>query len=72
VQAKEWRNAELKRIVSHNLGNNVRAILECFELPMGFVKSFFLQMQPYFVAHLKLVWHSMLIMSFLVLGIFHN
>jgi len=29
-------------------------------------------MQPKFVSHLKLVWHPMLIMSLLVLGIFHN
>ena len=28
-----------------------------------------LQMQPHFVAHLEVVWHSMLIMSLLVLSI---
>ena len=62
-------NAKLKRIVSHNLGNCVRTISEWSELSMGFGKGFFLQMQPNFVDHLKLVWHTMLIMSLLVLGI---
>jgi hypothetical protein len=69
VQAKEWGNVELKSIVSHNLGNGVRTISEWSELLMGSGKAFFLQMQPNFVAHLKLVWHPMLIMSLLVLGI---
>ena len=36
---------------------------------MGLYKAFFLQMQPNFVAHLKLMWHPMLIMALLVLGI---
>ena len=69
MQAKEWGNAELKCIVSHSLGNGVRAISEWSEFPIGSDKAFLLQMQPDFVAHLKLVWHPMLIMSFLVLSI---
>jgi len=36
---------------------------------MGHCKMFFLQMQPNFVAHLKLMWHVMLIMVLLVLDI---
>jgi len=50
VHAKEWGNAKLKRIVSHNLGNGVRPISEYSELSMGVGKTFFLQMQPNFVA----------------------
>ena len=69
VQAKEWGNAELKCIVSHNLSNGVRTILEWSQFPVGSSKAFLLQMQPDFIAYLKLVWHPMLIMSLLVLGI---
>ena len=36
---------------------------------MGSSKALFLQMQPNFVSHLKIMWHPMSIMSFLVLGI---
>ena len=36
---------------------------------MGSCKAFFLQVQPNFVAHLKLMWNSMLIMALLVLVI---
>jgi hypothetical protein len=38
---------------------------------MASCKEFFLQVQPNFVAHLKLMWHPMLIMAFLVLVIGH-
>lgn len=69
VHAKEWGNSELKCIVSHSLGNGVSTISKWFEFPIGFDKAFLLQMQPNFVAHLKLVWHLMLIISLLVLGI---
>ena len=65
-------DAEIKCIVSHNLGNGVRTISEWFEFPIGFGKAFLLQMQLDFVAHLKFVWHAMLIMLLLVLFIFHN
>jgi len=56
VQAKEWRNVVLQSIVSHSLGNVVRTMSEWSKLLMGSCKAFFLQMQPDFVAHLKLVW----------------
>ena len=36
---------------------------------MGSCKVFFLQVQPNFVAHLKLMWHLTLIIAFLVLVI---
>jgi hypothetical protein len=39
------------------------------KLPMGHYKAFFLQVQPNFISHLKLVWHLMLIMALIVLGI---
>lgn len=68
MQAKEWGNVELKMIVYHDLGNDVRPISVWSKLPMDSSKVFFLHMKPNFVAHLKLVWHLMLIMSLLVLG----
>ena len=69
MQAKERRNVELKRIIPHDLGDSVWPITEWVKLPMGSCKSFFLQVQPNIVAHLKLMWHPMLIMALLVLGI---
>ena len=36
---------------------------------MGSSEALLLQMLPHFVTHLEVVWHSMLIMSFLVLSI---
>ena len=69
MQAKEWQNVELKCNVSHSLGNGVRTISEWSEFPIGVGKAFLLQMKLNFVAHLKIVWHPMLIMSLLVLGI---
>ena len=57
VQAKEWRNAVLQSIVSRSLGTDVRTMLEWSEFLMGSGKAFSLQMQPNFVAHLKLVWY---------------
>jgi hypothetical protein len=69
MQTKEGGNVELKSIVTHNLGDGVRPITEWEKLLMGPCKAFFLQMQPNFVAHLKLMWHPMLIMALLVLGI---
>jgi hypothetical protein len=69
VQAKERRNAEFKRIITHNLGDGVRSITDWVKLPMGPYKEFFLQVQSNFVSHLKLMWHPVLIMALLVLGI---
>ena len=69
VQAKERRNVELKSIIPHSLGDGVRPITEWEKLSMGSCKAFFLQVQPNFVAHLKLMWHSMLIMALFVLVI---
>jgi hypothetical protein len=68
VQAKEGGNVELKIIVTHNLGDGVRSIWSG-KILMGSCKAFFLQMQPNFISHLKLVWHPVLIMALLVLGI---
>jgi hypothetical protein len=69
VQAKERRNVELKIIIPHSLGDGVRPIIEREKLSMGSYKAFFLQVQPNFVTHLKLMWHSMLTMAQLVLVI---
>jgi hypothetical protein len=69
VQAKEEENVELKSIVTHNLGDGIRSIAEWMKLPMGSCKAFFVQVQPNFISHLKLVWHLMLIMALLVLRI---
>lgn len=55
VRAKEWKNVKLKIIISHNIGDGVRPISEWYDLLMGSGKAFFLQMQPNFFAHLKLV-----------------
>jgi hypothetical protein len=69
VQAKEGGKLELKRIFTHILGDGVRSIIEWINIPMNPYKVFFLQVQPNFVSHLKLVWHPVLIMALLVLGI---
>jgi hypothetical protein len=69
MQSKEGGNVELKRIITHNLGDGVRSITEWKKLSMGPHKAFLLQVQPNFISHLKLVWHLMLIMALLVLGI---
>jgi hypothetical protein len=69
VQAKERGNVELKIIFTHSLGDNVRYIAEWLKILMGYCKVFILQVQPNFISHLKLVWHPVLIMVMLVLGI---
>ena len=51
-------------VVHHN-----RTISEWYELSMGYGKAFFLQMQPNFVTHIKLMLHLVLIMSLFVIGI---
>ena len=56
VQTKERRNVELKRIIPHGLGDSVRPIVEWAKLSMGSCKALFLQVQPNFVTHLKLMW----------------
>jgi hypothetical protein len=67
VQSKEKRNDEIKRIISHVLGDDVWTITEWAKILMGSCKAFFLHVKPNFVARLKLMWHSMLIMALLVL-----
>ena len=69
MQAKERRNVELKIIIPHDLGDGVWTITEWVKLPMGSYKALFLQVQPNFVSHLKLMWHPMLSMELLVLVI---
>ena len=44
VQAKEWRNVVLERIVSRSLGTSVRTMSEWSEFLMGSGKAFSLQM----------------------------
>jgi hypothetical protein len=69
VQAKEGGTVELKNIVTHNLGDGVTSIVEWMKLLMGSCKDLFLQMQPKFISHQKLVWNPVLIMVMHVLGI---
>jgi hypothetical protein len=69
VQAKQGGNVDLKRIVTHILGDGISSIAEWMNLSMGSCKVFFLQVQPNFISHLKLVWHSVLIIVLLVFGI---
>jgi hypothetical protein len=69
VQAKERRNVELEIIITHNLGDGVQPITKWVKLLMGSWKVLFLQVQPNFVTHLKLMWHLVLIMALLVLVI---
>jgi hypothetical protein len=69
VQAKERRNVELKIIIPHDLCDSVKPIKKWAKLLMGSCKAFFLQVQPNFIAHLKLMWHPMLIMVLFVLVI---
>jgi hypothetical protein len=53
----------------HNLGDGIRSIVEWTKLLMGLCKALFLEVQLNFISHIKLVWHSVLIMEMLVLGI---
>jgi hypothetical protein len=69
VKAKEWGKVELKRIVTHILGDSLWSITEWKMFSMRPYKAFFLQVQPNFVSHLKLVWHPVLVMVLIVLGI---
>jgi hypothetical protein len=69
VKTKEWWNVELKGISPYNLGEGVRPISEQTKLVVESSEALLLQMQPYFVTHLEVVWHPMLIMSLLVLSI---
>ena len=66
-QGKE--DVDVKSIIPHGLGDGIWPIMEWEKLLMGSYKEFFLQLQPNFVAHLKLMWHPVLIMSLLVCGI---
>jgi hypothetical protein len=74
VQSKEGGNVELKSIATHNLGDGVRSIVKWTKLLMGSWKAFFLHVQPNFISHLKLFWHSVLFMALLVpsIGLFQN
>ena len=69
VQTKERGSVELKRIITQNLGDGIQPIMKWVKLLMGPYKAFFLQVKPKFVTHLKLMWHLVLIMVLLVLGI---
>ena len=69
MKTKEGGNIELKIIVTHSLGDGVWLIPEWAKISMETYKDLFLQVQPKFVTHLKLMWHPMLIMELLVLGI---
>jgi len=72
VQTKERWDVELEGIVTNDLGDGVWPISEQAKLAVGSNKALLLKMKPNFITHLELVWHSMLIMAFLVLKTFHN
>ena len=67
MQTKEWWNTELESIVPYILGDGVRPIAERAKLAVRSSEALLLQMQPYFVTHLEVVWHPVLIMALLVL-----
>ena len=69
VQTKEWWNIEIEVIVPYSLGDGVQPVSERAKLAVGSSEALLLQMYPYFVAHLEVVWHPVLIMALLVLGI---
>jgi hypothetical protein len=69
MQAKEGGNVEKKIILTHSLGDGVRSIEKWMKISLGSCEAFFLQVQPKFISHLKLVSHLVLIMALLVLGI---
>ena len=69
MQTKEGGNVKLKIVFTQSISDGVQTIMEWAKLPIGPCMAFFLQMQPKFFAHLKLMWHLMLIMVFSVLGI---
>ena len=69
MQTKEWWNVELEGIFPYSLGDGVRPVSERVKLAVRSSEVLLLQMQPYFVAHLEVVWHPVLIMALLVLRI---
>ena len=69
MQTKEWWNTKLEGIVTYSLGDGVRPVSERAKLAVRSSEALLLQMQPYFVAHLEVVWHPVLIMALLVLRI---
>ena len=69
MQTKEWWNTELEGIVPYSLGDGVRPVPEQAKLAVGSSEALLLQMLPYFVAHLEILWHPMLIMALLLISI---
>ena len=69
MQTKEWWNTKLKSTIPYGLGDGVWPVSERAKLAVRSSEALFLQMQPYFVTHLEVVWHPVLIMSLLVLSI---
>ena len=69
MQTKECWNIELEGIVPYSLGDGVWPVSERAKLAVRSTEALLLQMQPYFVAHLEVVWHPVLIMALLVLRI---
>ena len=61
MQTKEWWNTKLESIV--------RPVSKRAKLAVRSSEVLLLKMQPYFVAHLEVVWHPVLIMALLVLHI---
>lgn len=55
MQTNEWWNTELKIIGPHNLGDDVRHILEWVKLVVGIDEMLLLQMLTNFVAQQELL-----------------
>ena len=58
-----------KGIITDFLSDGVQPRSKWAQLATGSCGPLFLQMQPNLITHMKLVWHSMLVMLLLVLGI---
>jgi hypothetical protein len=69
MQYKEGRKVEINSIVTQSLDDGLRYIKESTKLSMRPYKAFFLQVQPNFIFHVKLVWHQVLIMELLIIFI---
>jgi hypothetical protein len=68
VQAKGRRNIQFQIILTHNLHDGVRNILKWYDLLVVAREVLFLQIYPYLITDLKIVWNLILLMSLFVLG----
>jgi hypothetical protein len=69
IQANKRGNTLFVRILTHNLGNGVRPISKREYLSMGSCDFIFIQMQPYLISHLKILWNLTLIFGYWYLAL---